>query len=520
MKRVITLMLALAMVFGAVANSSAADMKAKGQWRIGYDWTDNLKFADTEKTNKSEDDFMAQQRFRTQIDIVANENLSGVVFFEMDQTWGLSTNKAGSDSGGGIGADGVNIETKRAYLDWTVPNTALSVRMGIQGLALPGAVAGSPIMDNDVAATVATYKFNDMVSLTGFWARPYDTTIVRDTTGDSQHDELDMFGLVAGIKLDGMEFNPYAVYAAIGKDTSSNEGIQSLFASNVPSGSIGNGTNWGSYYGSKSHNGYYSFNGTESDNDSRAYWLGLGSTINLFDPIIFKFDAVYGAVDNSDYDYNLTGYNATTGAANATSIVRRSDDDINDRSGWMVDAKLSYKMDMVTPGVIAWYASGEDDDITNGSERMPVVSGAYSPTTFGFDGYTSFNTATGDLLGVSNEGKWAVGLLLEDIKVIDKLTSQFRVLYIEGTNDHDVVANLVKYTGISKSTFQYNNPGFMTDEDHAWEVNFDHKYDIYENLAMVVEMGYVNMDRDSDTWGTPTYDDDAYKLGVVFQYSF
>ncbi|UZP65880.1 outer membrane homotrimeric porin [Desulfovibrio mangrovi] len=475
MKRVITLMLALALVFGAVANSSATDFKAKGTYQIGYQWTDNTNFNDADSDGASEDDFVAKQRFRTQIDIVSSENLSGVVFFEINNTWGRTSGGAGNGAGGAIGADGVNVQTRRAFIDWTVPNTALDIRMGIQGLALPGVVAGSPVLDNDVAAVVATYKFNDMFSMNAVWARPFDTSAGEDTTVNAQ-DEMDVFALIGGVKMDGMEFTPWAAYAAVGKDIAD----------------IGNELP-----------GLLSVAGAQGvetyEDNARAYWLGLGFSMDMFDPIVFKMDAMYGSVDSGD-------------AKNS------SNDDALDRSGWTMIGKLSYKMDMVTPGVIGWYSSGEDDDVTNGSERLPRVDGSFTATSFGFDGAAA-GFASQDNIGLTNEGTWAAGLLLEDIKVIDSLTSQFRVVYVKGTNDADFLDSYVNDYAGAKSDLLGT---MLTDEDSAWEINFDHKYDIYENLALFVEMGYINLDLDEDAWGITdnSYDDDAYKLGFVFQYTF
>ncbi|GFM36748.1 outer membrane homotrimeric porin [Desulfovibrio psychrotolerans] len=536
MNRIITLMLALCLVFGAVANSSAADIKAKGSFAMEYGWMDNTNFEKGSSTGgdgTSEDDFVAQQRFRTQIDIVASENLSGVVFFEIDNVWGRNDAGDTKVKGGALGADGINIETKRAFIDWTVPNTDLAFRMGIQGVALPGAVAGSPILNDDVAAILATYKFNDMFTLNAFWARPYDAR-QSDTlsgVGRNHNDEIDLFGLIAGVKLDGMKINPWAMYGAVGGGAQAVGGLQSLFAANVPSGVIsGNATN---NWGPATHTAlpafiYNSYNGTENIDNHRAWWLGLGYELNMFDPIVFKFDAVYGKVDGGDLNYRLTGVNGTDPAnAFANGTVFHTDSDILDREGWALAAKLSYKMDMLTPGVIGWYGSGEDDDITNGSERLPFIKGAFAPTSFGYYGYSGgFTVGTGEMMGATMDGKWGAGLLLEDIKVIEDLTSQVRVVYMEGTNDHDVLDSLVKYTSTSKATFLRNNVGkFMTDKDHAWEVNFDHKYMIYENLAMIVELGYINLDLDDSTWGlnganAVKYDEDAWKANVIFQYTF
>ena len=117
------------------------------------------------------DTFDAEQRVRLQLDAVASEALSGTVYFEIGtQKWGNAGN------GGALGADGTNqVRVKNAYIDWAIPQTDAKIRMGIQGLALPNTYAGgSAVLDTDVAAVVASYKFNENVGLTAFWARPFN----------------------------------------------------------------------------------------------------------------------------------------------------------------------------------------------------------------------------------------------------------------------------------------------------------------------------------------------------------
>ena len=156
MKRIMTLALAAAMVFGAATGASAIDFKASGQWLFGVAAGDG-NLANKEMMNgrmhhsDTNDIFFAGQRLRTQIDAVASEALSGTVYFEIgDQTWGNGS------SGGAMGADGTVVEVKRAYLDWIVPNTDLKIRMGIQGLTLPNVAGGSAIADTDAAGITAS----------------------------------------------------------------------------------------------------------------------------------------------------------------------------------------------------------------------------------------------------------------------------------------------------------------------------------------------------------------------------
>ncbi|MCD7983557.1 MAG: hypothetical protein LUG19_04800, partial [Desulfovibrio sp.] len=173
-KQCMVALLAAGLFLGATGSAKAIDFKASGEWLVGFGVGDdslinrmNDKGASKHKAN-NDDKFAAGQRVRLQIDAVASEALSGTVFFEIgDQTWGKA------EDGGALGADGNNIvKVKNAYIDWLVPQTDLRFRMGLQGVALPNVAGGSAVMDGDVAAVAANYKFNENVRLTALWMRP------------------------------------------------------------------------------------------------------------------------------------------------------------------------------------------------------------------------------------------------------------------------------------------------------------------------------------------------------------
>ncbi|HEU6436703.1 MAG TPA: outer membrane homotrimeric porin [Nitratidesulfovibrio sp.] len=461
MKRIVTLMLAAMLVLGSVAGASAADIKAKGQWDFSFEFLNNADFQGQDNNGAKEDTFGAKQRLRTQIDVIASENLRGVVYFEMGDTiWGRDD--------GALGADGKSVEVKRSYLDWAVPNTALMIRMGLQGLALPGAVAGSPILDDDVAALTLSYKFNDMFAATAFWARPYDASS-GETASRNDFDEIDLFGIVLPVTLDGAKITPWGMYGSLGKNAGQSGGI---------------GASWNqAAYGLRPVN---PTGATAFAPDTDAWWGGASFELTMFAPLSFKMDAIYGNVDG--------------------------DEEAMDRSGWMVIGAVDYKMDMMTPGIFAWYASGDDDDATNGSERLPYVSPDFGPTSFGMD-KVGAPIATDSIVSVSGTGMWGVGLQLADISFVENLKHTIRVVYMTGTNDEDMAA-AAGYNPVRTS-----NGLYMTNKDHAWEVNFDHFYKIYENLDLMVEMGYIKADLDEDTWNNQEFDD-AWKLGFNLKYSF
>lgn len=260
MKRIITLALAACMIFGAAFNASAADIKASGGFWVGYDYvnTDN-----TGKTN----DFI--QRFRAQIDIIASENLSGTVFFEINNTWGQANDKVGPGSGGALGADGVNVQTRRAYIDFVIPQTAVKVRAGIQGLALPGAVLGSPVLADDVAAIVASGAINPNISLTGFFARPYDA--------DESQTTIDLFGGIVNADLGMVNVSPYFVFANAGDKAQKGS----------------------------SNQGDLTFN-------EDAQWYGVALEVTPMPNLILSLDGVYGKASGTDAGFLVAGKAAYT----------------------------------------------------------------------------------------------------------------------------------------------------------------------------------------------------------------
>lgn len=266
MKRIIVLALAACMVLGAAFGASAAEFKASGYLYAGYDY---LNVDEAGKVN----DF--SQRFRSQIDIIASESLSGTVFFEIDQDWGYKGGNMGGGSGGAIGADGVNVETKRAYMTFLVPNTAVKVRAGIQGLALPGAVAGSPIIDDDVAAIVASTSF-DNIDVTGFFARPTSTG-----DKDKYHNAGtygDLFGAIVSADLGVATVTPYFMFTNNGQN------------SDLAYGAVATG--------------------------KEAQWYGIAVESAPIENLTLAFDGIYGKVDSRD-----AGFFVAAKAAYATDFA-------------------------------------------------------------------------------------------------------------------------------------------------------------------------------------------------------
>lgn len=485
MKKLATLLLAAALTVGAVQQrAAAADVRVAGVWDFNFEW-DDISF----DKGSTDDKFHARQRLRTQVDFIASESLKGVVFLEIGTTnWGRAS------QGGSLGTDGTIIKVRYSYVDWVVPNTDLKVRMGLQPYALPGFVAGSPVLDDaDGAGITLSYQFNDTVGITALWARAEHDNAY-DDDGDpidrGHGDNLDIFGLVLPLTGDGWALTPWSVYGNVGRnsliDPSGGGDAADVIPGMLP-------------YGVPGGAGAF-LKGTNRS----AWWLGFGGELTMFDPFRIALDAAYGKVDWG------------TASAGAIEDLDRKMD--LTREGWIAIGSVDYKLDNMTPGLVFWYGSGDDSNPYNGSERLPTIKPSWTGTTFGFD--DGWGIADCDVIGLSPVGTWGVIARLADISFMEDLSHTLRVGYYTGTNDKNVVKNGQGFFGGAFS----DDPVYLTEKDHALEVNFDSEYKIYDNLTLAVELGYIYLGLDKDVWrhaiNTDTVNRNVWKAGLNLRYAF
>ncbi|MFK4764533.1 outer membrane homotrimeric porin [Desulfobaculum sp. SPO524] len=420
----------------------------------------NLTWADnTDFTDaNNEDDFSASQRVRVYFDYVASESLNAVLGFEIDTEWGDA-------NGGALGTDGAgNVEVKHAYTNFMVPGTSVSARVGLQPVGFKGAY-GSPIFDDDAAGILVSAPITEQVGLTVGWVRALDNGVDGVEDGQTQ-DDIDIFTAILPIQGNGFSVTPYAIYGNIGSDLYDN--------------GLGNDTLWYTKGLVNAANG-----GVEADDDSSVYWGGVNFEVAMFSPFTFKGDVIYGSVN--------------------------ADEEKNDRSGWFMDLGAEYKADFGTLGLLAMYGTGDDEDAAeDGSNTMPTLNDSgFGPTHLGFTGAQSggmdSKLAAGDRYDL-----WAIGAYLADFSFVEDLSHKVIVMYGQGTSDEEAVKAGRKLD---------DNRYFLSEEDSFVEVNVDSTYQIYENLAAIVELGYINMDRDEDVWGDEN-DDDAMKAAFYLKYDF
>lgn len=494
--------LCLTVILGTSAETShALEVSAKGEYLFSFRYDENGNLYGTGPIDQSRDGFHARQRIRVQVDFVASEHLRGVYHIEIGELqWGRG-GAVGRGSGGALGADGVNVETKRAFIEFDIPDTDLTFRVGIQGVTNPNIGLGFVLVDADAAGVSAMYRFNDTVGVTAFWTRLYDLDANNVVSkGSSRIDEMDYFALMVPVTGEGWSVTPYAMFIASGRDVFRDQGLAGFPRMLSPAFSAGL-----AYLGQPFISRYIN-----DQSHFYVWWAGTAAEITMFDPFEIAVEALYGSVE----------------ATNAAL----------DRRGLYVGAELDYKLDMFTLSLFGWYATGEDGSWRNGSEQLPTLSSvrAFGPTSFGFVG-TRMLPWEG-LVSASPAGMWGLRFALKDITFMEDLHHSVRFLYAQGTNDPDS-RRIVGLTSPSLILGYKGSPmpvpaGYvtppmettiadipLTTEDSMFEVNFDTYYKLFENLELQLETGMVHVNYGSDVWinqGVGT----AWKAALGLKYTF
>lgn len=441
MKRVITLLMAAVMLIGTAGLASAVEFKASGHMHIIMGVQDNGSINSTAASfdkDVKEDNFYAATRFRPKLTMTA-EGVTAVFEAQQHQfLWG-DNERTGTSN---MKAD---VRVRNAYIDFKIPSTIVSLKMGFQQLSLPS-IWGHPIFDTRVGGVVATIPVNDQIAIAAFYARPQHNNDA-STLPDRNKNSVDMYGLLLPLDFGMVKATPYFVYAKVGAD----------------SGALGT---------TPTVNADYMVGGANVE-------------VAATDALSIKVDGIFTSI-SSDTD----------------TVANKNIDDIG--TGYHFALAVDYEMPFGTPGVFGWYSSGSDDD---GKDRFysPGYTDGFGPTTLGFEGYNTF--WNGAWVGTTGMATMGVGLQVADMSFIDSLKHTVRVAYIKGTNDMKNNAD-AGYESWSK-------------DDSFIEINLDSTWAIYENLAAVVEMGYLINDIDKGgELGSEYGDDNAWRGQVTFRFTF
>jgi len=450
--------------------------------------------------------------------------------------WGSSTGGTGTStrvtrsSGGSMGQRGVSVGVRESYLDFFMPGTEFRLRMGIQTIWNPNFTFTPMVLAQQLPGVVASFKASDEISVTAFWARPYNEN-AGSRAGEADggaagakyiarnhNDNFDIFGVTVPLAFDGIKVTPWIMYAQIAPYA-----LDSMSGTTYGGGSARDAVMYGMrpYYWDTNNQRALDRIGRNSLADSTAYWFGLTGDVTMMDPLRIAWDFNYGQVQNPSLGF------------------------LN-RSGWVLNLLVEYKQDWGIPGLGLWYGSGDDGNTTNGSERMPILdvnSRNSTLSTFGSDGSPVWAGGTWEgIMGPDiMSGTKGLTLRLRDMSFADKLKHTLRFNVYNGNNDPKMGKIMTgkrdgkgiydwSRAGVAPGGIaDYNSPNgvYLTSKDYAFEVSLDTEYKIYDNLSLFVELAYINLQTDKKVWGSD--DDrgvrgvsktDAMKAGLLFRYTF
>jgi hypothetical protein len=211
MRKLFVALLVGAVAVGLAAPAFAADLKFTGAYRVRFQFDDNLPCMTEVGVDCSGHEF--QTRFRPRFDVETDGGVRGVLRLEIgDVTFGgaatsgtLNTIKG---SGGDRGADGVNVETKWAYIDFPVPATPLRLRAGIQPFFLSKAL----FLDDDGSGLSLYGKLGEINS-NFWWYRANAGTSAATTVDATGLHARDLYGLdLTFSPMKDLSLNGYFVY--------------------------------------------------------------------------------------------------------------------------------------------------------------------------------------------------------------------------------------------------------------------------------------------------------------------
>jgi len=492
MQRFVSLLLLAALALGTpIAAKAATEVRMTGDALIygnyfqhqnftgwsGPSWNNSVPTW-TGAGQQTEDRFQVWERFRLRSDFSANEGLSFRLGLKVvNDVWGHGTLTAANPAS--------SIQVYQAFLQFKVPGSDVEITAGLQDLSLPANefFCDSVVFGGDRAAALVVKAplVPGTLAVNAGFARMIDTNRTFDTSTSQVADELDLYFLTLPVTMQGFTTTPWAAASVVGRDANyytNYSYANTTFAENLLSaGTLLSPTKF-------------------KNNQVPYFWAGDTFALTALDPLKIYGDVIYGS-----------------GAQNDRKKSKRA--------GWFADLGAEYTgFDMVTPQVFGWWSTGEDSSNRNGSERLPILESSWGPgNSFLFD--TTQDLYMNSNMGMSIVGNWGLGASLDKISFVEKLTHRLTFMYLHGNNSSKAIRELNTVLG-SNPYFQMGHD--LTSDEHVLSVNFDNKYMLYENLALLVETGWAHGEFQKSVWGrrlvNASHSGDAIKVAFGMKYKF
>jgi hypothetical protein len=459
MKKMLTLAAVIVFVFSLAAATYAMDISASGFIRVRTDVSVNTVHLPRATAADFDDtEAWVDSRFRLKMDLVASEDLMGVIYFEGDSTrWGeagVARNTAGAWGAGG--SDRNAVELKQFYIDFNVPGlkdtVPTNVRIGTQWLAIR-----SHIFLGADGATLRIFTNPGPVRVYLNWSKPWEGT-------DFQYDDTDLYSARVVLALPDFPIQPGMFFAYMNSNDYDYTGL-------VAPPAIGYGAGQGA-------------------GDGEFWWLGI-NVDGKIGPAVLKSDFVYFSGDGE-----VASPLAAVGIGDA------------DYGGWAVYADVNVPISQFTVGGTFFYATGDDLTDTTlsatnlspdfdayrippGSEANPALGTVFWAGTT-HDGVDIATAGRG--LATQVQQRWFGGLWTAkgyaSFKPLDWLKVTAYGMYIgDTTEEGNTIGNAVE----TATTLE-------DDDDIGIELGAIVDLSIYKNLTYSVAAGYLFAGDALETW--------------------
>ena len=415
------------------------EMQVSGAIKASFGATQYLDFVDN--NSKGDDaDFDATRELGIKTQWILNENLKGVVSFQIGE--GSTGGYFGSTDAvvGGEEDGDLILELDNLYIDFTT-SSGMNFKIGSQSFNMDEIAYGSNIFYEVPAGVTFSAPLTSTSALQAGWFRMAD---LMDDSNTNTDDQADFLFAKLPVTMNALSFTPWAAFANIQEDVIANAPSYYRYAYfNYPELLTG------------ANNAIMDPTATD---DVSAWYLGLSLGYTM-DDLSIKASATYG-----DMDWETAAVDASI-------------------AGYFADLVIDYKMDRFTPEFFAFYGNGPDANDKD-FDMMPVLIGGPTYTSSYFGG-SRFNDNMFDSYDATYAtSMWAVGFKLKDIKMGEKLSHEFQIMYAEGTAEDTI--------------FESPNDILMNEDESVVEINFNSEYQIMDHLLFATELGYMAFDEDSD----------------------
>ena len=303
------------------------------------------------------------QRLRMYFDFISSENLKVVARFEQQAWWGRTATDqvpgAMNYGSGNVGADSGGLYMKNAYVDFKIPGTPLTAKVGVQGIA----ALDSWIVDSDFSAATVTANLKPFTVTLGYiTGQNFSPTVESENIDDLlavvSYKEGPFSAALVGLWQDAHN-TPTSIFPQIG--ALQDDPLQA----NVEFSRSFNG---GANYANPFFPNYFL---SAQNNNLFDLGIQLGYKIDYLSAYL-NFVKNFGSVKLANVATATTEPTPATQVYFPTGYLSSLNAHKANYTGWMLDAGVNYFCAPFTANLGGFYTSGQKMNLVATNPNVPV----------------------------------------------------------------------------------------------------------------------------------------------------